>query len=318
MRRTDHRIAHRRPELSQHFLRSPAVASAIVRRMRLPAGALVVEPGAGDGVLTRALVDAGHRVIAIEKDAGAYTALRARFASEAVDCVQQDFLDFPLPSTPYVVVANVPYNITAAILRMLLHAARPPDIASLIVQREAAEKFAGIPRETQFSLVHKPWFEFEIAGAVRRGDFMPPPRVASSLLVIRHRETAVLDEGCERRYRAFIETSFRYGAGDVSHALRRYLTARQLQRLARDLGFARRMPASQLTFAQWLAIFRFVEHECLGHDPTWSVRHPEQPIMPIQWFGNAQVRSRTPARYGGAALATAGTFSGRRRAGGGN
>jgi 23S rRNA (adenine-N6)-dimethyltransferase len=257
---------HRRPELSQHELRDPTVARAIVRRMPLPPHALVIEPGAGRGVLTAALAGAVHHVIAIEKDARLHAQLSARLGDRAgVRCLRADFLDYALPSAPYCVVSNVPYGITAALVRKLLHAARPPGIAWLILQREAAEKFAGVPRETLFSLLHKPWFEFEVAGAVRRSDFSPPPRVQSALLRIERRDVPPVAAREARRYRALIETAFTYSAW---HALRNTLTARQVKRLARDHAFAADAPASHLSFSQWLAIFRFVEHECLGHDPT--------------------------------------------------
>jgi 23S rRNA (adenine-N6)-dimethyltransferase len=267
--RTDPRITHRRPELSQHFLRDAAVARALVRRLAFSRGDLVVEAGAGDGLLTQALADAGLRVIAVEKDERLYARLRQRFARQPdVECHLGDFLAFPLPSTPYRVVSNVPYGITAAVVRTLLHAARPPDEAVLIVQREAAEKFAGAPRETQFSLLHKPWFEISIVGSVARRDFAPEPRVQSALLRLRRRPACLIDDSSAPAYRSFVQESFGRGAPEVSHGLRRYLTARQIKRLARDHGFVADARPSQLNFDQWLAIFRFVEHECLGHDPT--------------------------------------------------
>jgi 23S rRNA (adenine-N6)-dimethyltransferase len=270
MRRIDPRITHRRPELSQHYLRDGGVARALVRRMRLPPGALVVEPGAGDGCLTAALGDAGHRVIAIEMDAELHVRLRARFAGRAdIECVRADFLDFALPSTPYCVASNVPYNITAALIRKLLHVARPPDVAALIVQRAAAQKFAGSSRETLFSLLHKPWFEIKIVATVPRRDFVPPPRVHSALLRIERRAVALVAAPARGRYRSLTSAAFTYG---LRPTLRRELTARQIKRLARDHGFAANAPASHLSFSQWLAIFRFVEHECLGHDPTLRVR----------------------------------------------
>ena len=272
MRRVNPRLAHRRPELSQHFLRNAAVARALVHRMAFASGDLVVDAGAGDGALTQALADAGCRVIAVEKDERLYRQLARRFAGHPnVESRHADILAFPLPSTPYRVVSNVPYAITAALVRKLLHAARPPGEALLIVQREAAQKFAGTPRETQFSLLHKPWFDITIAGAVARRDFSPPPRVHSSLLSIRHRGVPLVAGGSGPDYRSFIATTFGRGAPEASHALRRYLTPRQMYRLGRDLGFARDARASQLTFDQWLGIFRFVEHECLGHDPTRRV-----------------------------------------------
>jgi 23S rRNA (adenine-N6)-dimethyltransferase len=269
MRRSDPRITHRRPELSQHFLRDAAVARALVRRLGFSRGDLVVEAGAGDGLLTQALEEAGLRVIAVEKDERLYARLRQRFARQPnIECRFGDFLAFPLPSTPYDVVSNVPYGITAAVVRKLLHAARPPDEAVLIVQREAAEKFAGAPRETQFSLLHKPWFEIGIVGTVPRRDFTPEPRVQSALLRLQPRTPCLIDEGSAPTYRSFIQECFGRGAPEVSHGLRRYLTARQIKRLARDHGFVADARPSQLNFDQWLAIFRFVEHECLGHDPT--------------------------------------------------
>jgi 23S rRNA (adenine-N6)-dimethyltransferase len=269
MRRIDPRTAHRRPELSQHFLRDAAVARALIRRLPFPSGAFVVEAGAGDGLITAALADAGFRVLAVEKDERLFRLLRQRLAGQPrVACRHADFLAFPLPSVPYRVVSNVPYAITAALVRRLLHAARPPDDALLIVQREAAEKFAGTPRETRFSLLYKPWFEITMMGAVARRDFVPPPRVHSVLLRIRPRVLPLVAAGRASDYRSFITATFGQGAPEVSHALRRYVTARQVKRLGRDLGFPRDCRASQLTFDQWLGIFRFVEHECLGHDPT--------------------------------------------------
>ena len=147
MRRINSRLAHRRPELSQHFLRNADVARALVRRMAFEPGDLVVDAGAGDGALTEALADIGCNVIAVEKDERLYRLLARRFADRPnVACRHADILTFPLPVTPYHVVSNVPYAITAALMRRLLHATRPPDSAALIVQREAAEKFAGTPR----------------------------------------------------------------------------------------------------------------------------------------------------------------------------
>jgi len=274
MRRHDHhRLAHRRlsdrrPELSQHFMR-PHAARALARRLAFPPGAFVVEPGAGDGALTEALAEAGYRVLAVEKDARLYEELCRRFAGrESVECRLGDFLAMPLPRTPYRVASNVPYGITAALVRKLLLAPRPPDVAVLVVQREAAEKFAGAPRETLFSLLQQPWWEIAIVGRVRRGDFVPAPRVRSAVLRIARRPRPLVQTSSAGRYRALIATAFGHGAADVSRALRGRLTPRQVRRLGQELGFSPHARTSDLTFGQWLAVFRFVEHECLGHDPT--------------------------------------------------
>jgi 23S rRNA (adenine-N6)-dimethyltransferase len=268
MRRYVHRLFPRRAVLSQHVLRA-AAAHALVRRAALPCAALTIDAGAGDGALTAALADAGHRVIAVERDPRLFARLQSRFATHrGVSPRLTDFLAFTLPAEPYHVVANVPYAITAAVMRKLLHAARPPDSATLIVQREAAEKFAGRPRETAFSLLHKPWFAIEIAGIVPRRDFTPPPRVESAVLRITRRDAPLIPAREARRYRSFVETTLGHGSSDLAPSLRRYMTSRQVRRLLQGMNLGREVRTSQITFAQWLTVFRFVEHECLGHDPT--------------------------------------------------
>ena len=138
-----------RPELSQHFL-MPWAARHIVRRVNGIDGP-IIEFGAGDGALTAALADTGLHVIAIEKDARLFRSLRARFSGRSnVECHVGDALALPLPSGRYSVVSNVPYNATAAIVRRLVDATPPPLEAVLVLQREAAWKFAGVPHETVF------------------------------------------------------------------------------------------------------------------------------------------------------------------------
>ena len=310
MRRSQRRIAQRRPELSQHFLRDARIASAIVAGMQLPADSLVIDAGAGDGALTEALVAAGMHVIAVEYDPRLAARLQLRFTDQAHVAVREaDFLAFDLPSIAYHVVSNVPYSITAALVRKLLHAASPPDTAMLVVQRAAAAKFAGEPRETLFSLTYKPWFAIEIVGRLSRADFVPAPRVESVLLSIRHRGAALIARSETRRYHAFVEWILGHGDPRLSPALRRYITARQTKRLLRGLGYEPAVRTSQLTFEQWLTVFRFVEHECLGHDPTWRHVRGGASIWESRLELNARVLMTSP---------TGGTSWGRRRAGGGS
>jgi 23S rRNA (adenine-N6)-dimethyltransferase len=173
---------------SQHFLRDAALARALVARTGVRPGTTVFEPGAGTGILTQALVDRGCHVVAVERDPRLFRALRARFIGRTnVECQFGDALDVPLPRGPYAVVANVPFAITAALVRRLLDARHPPEQAWLIVQREAAEKYAGIPRMTLFALHYAPLFEIDLAAALPRDHFRPPPSVDCALLRVRRR-----------------------------------------------------------------------------------------------------------------------------------
>jgi 23S rRNA (adenine-N6)-dimethyltransferase len=256
-----------RPELSQHFFHDPAVVRRLVDGLAIRTRT-VIEIGAGTGVITEALADGGFRVIAIERDARLFRALRARLIGRTnVECHHSDALRFPLPREPYTVVSNVPFGISAALVRRLMSAQHSPEDAFLVLQLEAAEKFAGTPRETLFSLLAKPSFDTAILRRFRRVDFDPPPRVRTALLHIHRRERPLLDAASRARYGRFVAGVF--GASPrAGAALRTRLTREQVRRLARDLAFSPDADIRALTFPQWLAIFRFYENVCLGRDPT--------------------------------------------------
>jgi 23S rRNA (adenine-N6)-dimethyltransferase len=266
-------IIQRRPELSQHFLRDARTARRLVASLPI-ATHTVVEIGAGTGLLTDALAARGFRVIAIEKDARLFRALRERMLGRTnVECHHGDFLGTPMPAGAYSVVANLPFSISAATVRRLTSAPHPPEDAFLVLQREAAQKFAGVPHETLISLLIKPSFETSIALLFRRSDFDPLPRVRPALLHIRRRAVPLLSGASLTGYRRLVSSTF--GASpEIGSALRTQLSRRQIVRLARDLCFSASARVSELTFPQWLAIARFYEHACMGRDPAPGRRLP--------------------------------------------
>jgi 23S rRNA (adenine-N6)-dimethyltransferase len=265
----DAESAHqRRAELSQHFFRDPALAARMVAGLPLLRNAPVLEVGPGTGRLTEALADAGFRVIAIENDARLFRSLRARLIGRTnVELHHADALRFALPCGAYSVVSNVPFGVSSALMRRLLDGPSPPVDAFLIVQREAAEKYAGAPRETQFSLLHKPRYELRVLRTFRRADFEPPPRVRPVLLHVHRHEEPLLNDEAARRYASFVEGAFG-GSPQVAFALRGRFTRVQLRRLSQDLGFALHAHPADLTFAQWLALFRFYSQVHMGRDPA--------------------------------------------------
>jgi 23S rRNA (adenine-N6)-dimethyltransferase len=257
---------YRRPDLSQHFFRDPELVRRLVRTLPIRTQT-VLEIGAGTGVLTNALADGGFHVIAIEKDARLFRALRERMIGRTnVEYHHGDFFEFPLPRREFSVVANLPFNISAPAVRRLTSGPGPRD-SFLVLQLEAAQKFAGIPHETLFSLQLKPSFESTIPRVFRRADFDPVPRVRPALLHIRRRDHALLPSSALAPYRRFVASAFGRSR-DAGGALRLHFTRRQIARLARDHDFAMSARVSQLTFPQWLALFRYYEHTSMGRDPA--------------------------------------------------
>ena len=251
----------RRADLSQHFLRSRNVARKLVARSSISSADLVVEIGPGRGMLTRELAARCRSLVAVEADARLADQLRAEFSeSPSVEIVQADFLQVPPPTRPHKVFANIPYNRTAMIIQRLLNAQVQPTDAYLIVQLEAAERFAGMPYapETQASLLLKPWWQIEILSRLARTDFDPPPRVDSVLLWLASRPRPLIDESQRSQYEHFIKSVFGRSGRTVRQCVRALLTGPQVRRLARDLRFGVNSPPSALTFDQWLGVFRFL------------------------------------------------------------
>jgi len=257
-----HERRPRRAELGQHFLRRGALAADIVARAPLAAHGLVVEIGAGKGTLTRALVLRGARVRAVELDPALAARLRIDFATEPhVEIIEGDFLAISLPREPYRVIGNIPFARTAEIVRRLVDASHPPVDALLVVQREAAERFAGSPyaRESLRSLLLKPWWHVEIVRALPAREFDPPPSVDGALLWLARRPRPLVDAAEAARYRAFVTATFGRGGRAAGGGLRGVFTRAQLERLGRALRFDPGRdgdPPSALTFDQWLALFR--------------------------------------------------------------
>ena len=196
----------------------------------------------------------------MEFDGALSEALRARFLSDSrVTIVRSDFLRFRLPDVPYKVVGNIPFNRTAAIVRRIVQADSPPQDAWLVIQREAADRFAGGPcsRETLPSLLLKPWWQIEIARRFRRTDFDPPPGVDAVALWLARRTRPLVDRSQAGHYRRFIRSCFGRDGRSISRCLRLEFTRTQIHRLSRDLRFDPSGPPSCLTFDQWLALFRF-------------------------------------------------------------
>jgi 23S rRNA (adenine-N6)-dimethyltransferase len=141
-------------------------------------GELVVDIGAGDGVITGALVRAGARVLAVELHPGRAHNLATAFSGQPVSVLRMDALELRLPARPFRVVASPPYGISSALLRLLTCRGSRLVAADLVLQRAVVRRWsAGLPAR----------WRAEPGRAVPRRAFRVPPKVDSGVLVIRRR-----------------------------------------------------------------------------------------------------------------------------------
>ena len=170
--------------LSQNFLVDRRAIDALVRGSGAGRGDLVVDIGAGNGLISEALAHQGTQVLAIERDPALARRLRAKFATwPTVSVLEDDVLTAPLPAGPFRAVANIPFGITTKILRRLLD----DDgliRADLIVQAEVARKRGTGGRGTLLNAGWEPWLEFGTGARIPAAAFRPVPRVDTAVLIV--------------------------------------------------------------------------------------------------------------------------------------
>ncbi len=240
--------AHGR-NLGQHFLESAALAHRLAGEADIAPSDHVVEFGAGTGTLTAALVDCGARVFAVEVDSSLVARLVQRFGgTSAVTIFECDALEFPLPSTPFRVFANPPFNRTAAILHRLLDDPAGGLVrADLVVQWQVARARARAGDEVPIDLVGAswgPWWVFRRARRLPAKLFRPAPSVDGAVLTVTRRQPDLLPVESAPRFMDFVRERFATTPHvlDCEDWVRLYLRSRGAERAGRRA--ARRPPPS--------------------------------------------------------------------------
>lgn len=176
--------------LGQNFLVEPAGLRKVIEAADIKADDQVLEIGAGLGSLTVLLAQSAHSVVAVEIDREIIPALQhALVKYPNVEIVQGDILKQD-PETlgleaGYLVVANIPYYISSAILRHLLTTKKKPARMILTVQKEVAERVcASQGKQSLLSLSVQVFGNTRLAGIIPAGSFLPAPEVDSAVLVI--------------------------------------------------------------------------------------------------------------------------------------
>lgn len=186
--------SHGRHEHGQNFLTHRPTLAKLSRLVADTSGP-IIEIGPGSGSLTVELLKLGRPLTAIEIDPRQADTLMRKFPRATI--VVQDFLTFRLPQQPHVLVGNLPFHLTTAILRRILHAPGWTD-AILLTQWEVARRRASVGSATMMTTQWAPWFDFSLHGRVPASAFTPRPGIDGGILKI-HRRAAPLLPCAERR-----------------------------------------------------------------------------------------------------------------------
>lgn len=177
--------------LGQNFLTDPAVLDVIVTFSGVNSGDRVLEIGPGRGALTKHLLQAGALVKAVELDDGLIAKLNERFGdNKNFSLTHGDIRDIALrelysENEAYQVVANIPYYITAPIIRKLLTELPTPKAVTLLVQKEVAQRLTGGAKERSLLTVATQYYSEVVLGPkIPKEYFDPIPKVDSQLITL--------------------------------------------------------------------------------------------------------------------------------------
>jgi len=182
-----------RKELGQHFLADHNVIQRLVDCIDPRPGEAILEFGAGPGVLTEHLLDAGARVVAVELDNALAAVLkqelggRPEFRLVHADLTRVDAREVrrELGVERLTLVGNLPYQLTSHVLFGVLDLESNLDRAVFMVQREVAERIVAPPGTRTYgilSVLLRAYHDVAIVLRVKPGSFMPPPRVDSAVI----------------------------------------------------------------------------------------------------------------------------------------
>jgi 16S rRNA (adenine1518-N6/adenine1519-N6)-dimethyltransferase len=183
--------------LGQNFLIDKNVVKKIIRAANLKPQDIVLEIGPGTGVLTQAIAKRVKKVIAVEKDPRMCKLLKENLKDfnniEIISAdilklvIDRDYYNSPgLLQKNYKVIANLPFYITAPVIRKFLEAKNPAQEMFLIIQKEVAQRIYAKPGQMSILAVSVQFYaDVKILFYVSKKSFTPQPKVDSAIIQIK-------------------------------------------------------------------------------------------------------------------------------------
>lgn len=250
--------------LGQNFLVDPNIVDRIIDAFDPRPEDTVLEIGPGHGALTEKLVDRVDKLFALEFDNRLARLLRekisdrANFAVVEDDALTIDFRSLSSPGYKLRLIANLPYNISTAVLQRLFEF---PDVFSdcvLMFQREVVERITARPGTKErgyLTVLTEAYFSVEYLFDVPPGAFRPVPKVWSSVVRLRPKAETPADPAA---FRELVSVAFGQKRKTILNNLKsKYPDAEGVLR-ASEIEPARR--AESLELVEWLRLVRSIRN----------------------------------------------------------
>ena len=263
-----------RKELGQNFLKDPSLAGQIADLANLTSEDIVIDLGAGLGAMTIAAAARARKVIAVEKDRRMLPLLRAELLVNEianVEIVSQDMLSLDLSTLvaeqerPFIILGNLPYNISSQVIIKLINARRCIGRAVLMFQKELAERLCAGPGSRTYgriSVILQYCARIKVLRQVRAEMFFPRPKVDSVVLGIEFKTDPLHRVADEKLMGHVVRAAFGQRRKTLQNALAAGLSFMDKDGVARALKQAGIDPKRR---AETLSVDEYVElTNCVG------------------------------------------------------
>lgn len=267
-------------QLGQHFLIDKEALLELVASAELTDKDFVVEIGPGFGVLTFQLTERAGRVLAIETDKKILEILKALGSTLAnleilpTSILKLDsaylynkYLEWSrvrMGETKYKLVANLPYYITSSIIKLVLEGERKPEVISIMVQKEVAERITAKPGEMSVLAISvQVYGQADIVRIVPKKSFWPAPEVDSAILRIRPYDEPQYDIADIKKFFRVVKAGFgekrKQLHNSLSGALR--IEDEEVVDILNDLKIDPKRRPQDLSIEEWVSLYKQLDHK---------------------------------------------------------
>ena len=265
--------------LGQVFLKNKRIIQKMVEALEVKEKDLILEIGAGKGILTESLLFNEAKVIAVEKDPQLVNFLKNRFDNNSkLQIIQGDIRDllnsnfqfliskqisnfkFQIPNSDYKVIGNIPYYLTSYLFRLLIDLKKKPKLVVLMVQKEVGQRMMGKPPKMNLlAVLVQTFFKPELILNVSKNNFWPEPKVDSAVIKLTPLTSPFKTKKEKEKFLNLIKAGFSQPRKLLINNLKNKLkiSKNKLEGIFKKLNISLNSRAQDLALNQWFLLLNY-------------------------------------------------------------
>lgn len=247
-------------QFGQNFLKDDYYAKILVSAAKIKSDETVIEIGAGHGVVTAELAKHAKKVIALDIDSTLMAFLKKKFEKTPnVEILNNDILDWDylkkIGDEKYKIVSSLPYNVAKKIIKIFITSLNPPEIISVIIQKEVADNYlAKAPKATFLGNFANIYSDIEYIDAIPNYAFFPEPKVQSSIITIKPHKPITEDA---QKFITFMKSGYSNPRKKLSNNISNYLKIDkgEIEKVLKKTNISVNSRPENLKLEEWLKLF---------------------------------------------------------------